>query len=111
MFTGQIWELYHLKHRRYCANSYHHTTMLKMVFKTSLVLKIHILKKFWTVQHMNSETSTYHLSTDIDENLSQRLSSMTPLAPVLLYEVKLKGKFTPKLFFDICFDIGLTSLK
>ena len=23
----------------------------------------------------------------------------------------LKGKFTPKLFFDICFDIGLTSLK
>ena len=23
----------------------------------------------------------------------------------------LKGKFTPKLFFDICFDIGLTSRK
>ena len=23
----------------------------------------------------------------------------------------LKGKFTQKLFFDICFDIGLTSLK
>ena len=87
--TGQIWELYHLKHRRYCASSYHHTTMLKTVFKTSLVLKIHIFKKFRTVQHMNSDTSTYHLSTDIDENLSPRLSSMTPLAPGL-YDISVK---------------------
>ena len=79
--TGQIWELYHLKHMRYCANSNHHTTRLKTVFQTGLVLKIHILKKFRTVQHMNSETSTYHLSTDIDENLSPKLSSMTPPPP------------------------------
>ena len=86
--TGQIWELYHLKHRWYCANSYHHTTRLKTVFQTVLVLKIHIFKKFRTVQHMNSETSTYHLSTDIDENLSPRLSSMTPLAPGLISSQK-----------------------
>ena len=27
--TGQIWELHHLKHRSYCAKSYHHTARLK----------------------------------------------------------------------------------